>query len=1032
MVRRGPAEARTPLGWAVAGALAGLVGCGTAPSAAADALAGAGPANCAPAARHRNGTCCPIGQVFYAPTHSCVAVGPPSCATSVVADPAGCMPSWCAGWRDAGGTVCEPGTATCTGALTACLPDEARCPAGQFRSDGMCRPAGVGVVLPDGTPLQAPADPDAPFAMPELPPVPPAQPPRGCAAFGAVDAADCAEVSPCPVGETADAKGACHPRQGVPWQCPPGFVVKGLQDGEPICVPDPAECGSAPFAPGPANAIHIDANAAAGGNGSAASPFVSFAAAATSVFPGATVLLAAGTYSVNLKVPFALTVMGRCAAQTRLQSNGLANGLLAKAQTAAFTVELRSLQLAGGLQGAVATGPATLMLRKVHVVAAIEVGVAAAGGGVVDTQDVVVDGTLPVAATGQYGIGALAQADSKLVLHRTVLSRNRTTGLALTPGAQATAHELAITGTLPDDSGDGRGVEVQHTAHFEATGLRIARSVGTALRVVGWKASAVITDAAIVQTQTNPVLNDYGHAVDAGNGSVVHLRGVRTDSNREIAVFALDEGTQLEALDLAIANTAPRASDGEFGLGLEVTEGATLTASRVWLHRNSSLGAGVSMGGVLTLREALASQTQTEVSGVLGRGYHAAKGGKLVLEHARATVNREAGIGCTSGTLTATDVLVDGTAADLMGTGGGGIALNNGCVAELTRVRLSGNRLGLALSGGMARVRQLTVDGSKPDLAGVGGYGIVVHQGGQFDLDQVLVVGGVAAGIAAAGGGTVVRGRDVVVRDVGPRQGQGGDGMGLVAVLGGRFDIRNVVVQNCRTAGAMVADSKSTARLANAAFLANRGSLVAEQGRGLVVQTAASVELAGARVGGNVGDGILVQNGTLRAAGLRVAHTLPEFDTDMGGAGIAVAGGAGKLYLDDSLVAHNRMAALSVDSGAAWVRGSVLAATTFGIARVKGAKALADGLVAHDAAAAELDRCVLVGNSRSGVLVDGGGARIGNSIVTGGTFGIVLQRKPLWSAAATWVAGNSQQNLASDQGLQVPPAPSVVAVGGFE
>ncbi|MBM4343565.1 MAG: hypothetical protein FJ100_09330 [Deltaproteobacteria bacterium] len=1006
--------------------------CADAPNSPAAGGAAASAKACPPGARRTNGNCCPSGQFFDAASSGCAALGPPACATSSLSGPASCVPTWCAGWHDAAGTACAPGSALCTGALAPCAPHAERCPAGDVPLGSGCAPAGSGVLLPDGTALVAPTAADAPFAFPELPPLPAVEPPRGCAVFGAVDAEDCAKVSACPVGEAIGPGGACAPRQGVPWACPPGFVVQGSLQGEPICVPDPAECGAAPYAPGPANAIHIDAAAPAGGNGSATAPFTSFAAAATAVFPGATVLLAAGTYAVNLKVSFALTLVGRCAAKTRLQSNGVANGLLAKRQAAPYTVEVRGVHLAGGLQAVAVTGPTTVLLRKVYVSGAIQVGLAVAEGGAIDAQDVVVDSTQPVPATGQYGFGAVVQAGSQMTLQRTLLSRNHSIGLALTPNAVAVASELAITGTQPDGAGDGSGVAVHAGAQFTATGLRIARSTGTAVRVVGAEGTALLTDAALLDTSSNPKLNDYGRALDVGDGAKVRLRGVRVQGNREVAVFGLGQGTRIDALDLLVRDTEPGATNGEFGIGLEVTKQATASARRVWLHRNSSMGAAVSNGGVLELRDALANEAKTEVSGALGRGFHAAKGGTLMLERVRASVNREAGIGCTAGTLTVIDALVDGTTADKIGTGGGGVALNDGCAAALTRVRLSGNRLGLGMAGGTAKLQQVTIDHSKPDAAGVGGFGVVLHQAAQLDVQQVLVAGGAAAGIAAAGNGTVVRGRHVVVRDVGPRQGQGGDGMGLAALVGGRLDMRDLVVQNCRSAGVIVSDSKSSGRFANAAFVAIRGSLVAPQGRGLVVQVDASVEVAGARMVGNEGDGILVQNGSLRAAGLRVHATLPEYQTGNGGAGIAVAGGAGKLWLDDSLVDHNRMAALSVDSGAAWVRGSVLAHTGFGTRRVDGAKALADGLVAHDAAAAELDACVLVGNDRSGVLVDGGGARIGHSLVTGGAFGVVLQRKPLWSSAATLVTGNSQQNLASDQGLQVPVAPQVVQVGSLE
>ena len=981
--------------------------------------------------------CCPDGAFFDAKSSACVAVGPPDCASQVFVNPAACTPNWCARWTTANGQACEPGAkspAESCGVLDPnCGPGSAACAVGLVNTTQGCQVAGTGVELPNGSTLSAPVGADTPFAVPPVPALAAPLPPLGCLTFLPPGDAkpDCATVSTCPAGEELGATGKCAPRTGVEWACPPGFVSDAAQPNE--CTPDPSECGAEQYATGPQDAIHIDASASAPGNGTKSSPYPSLAAAAAAFSPGATLLLAAGTYQANFNLHKDITIAGRCAAMVTLQASASGPAIAAKSIGPPLTAVITGVRITGGTVGVAALSGASVKLRKVLVSKAIQAGIYATDSASLHGEDlVVVDAG--AASTGGLSMGATAQFGASIGLVRAHFARNRGYGISIVQGGKLVATDVVIAAMTADTTGEGRGIEVHANSSVVVTGLRISAAISSGIRAAGGGATVQVTNAAILDTLPQVKTKLFGRGIDLGKGAQATLRGVFMSGHCEAAVFAIDPLTNLDAIDLGVHATKPRAIDGTYGLGIHASAGASAQLRRVWASGNHSVGIAAGANSLVNLSLALVEKTLPAGGGEFGRGLDIAAGSKLELSDVRVSANRDAGITVYGGHLVAKGLTVDTTIADDHLKGGAGISIAANGSLNVTDARLSGNRVGLTMNGGTASLARLTIDNGQPASDGVGGYGMVFDGGASMDLAQVLISGGRAAGIALSGAGTKLRGRNLVVQGVAPRQLLGGDGVGLAVLMGARAELTGLIVQDCHTAGVMVAFDGSSAAVANASLTGNRQGESSGEGRGLVVQTGATAHLAGARVIDNQEAGVLVHTATLHAVGLLVRSTRESLKK-LGGAGIAVAGPGAKLHLDSSVLVGNRSAALVVDVGAAWLRQVVLANTTFGdLSSGQSGKnlALADGLAAHDAMTVDLQQCVIAANYRSGILVDGGAANVTATVITGGLFGVVVQRMAAWQAKALALFGNTQQNFASDQGLDVPTAPQPVAIGDFE
>ncbi len=207
----------------------------------------------------------------------------------------------------------------------------------------------------------------------------------------------------------------------------------------------------------------------------------------------------------------------------------------------------------------------------------------------------------------------------------------------------------------------------------------------------------------------------------------------------------------------------------------------------------------------------------------------------------------------------------------------------------------------------------------------------------------------------------------------------------------------------------------------------------------MIVQMSASLSLRAARLVGNRDAGLAAGIATTDLVGVTIEATAPrEFDQ---------TGGSGAWFASDttaSLVASvlrgNRGVALVADKSKVQARGLVVLTTKEGVFKevdIKGiftgkTTSLADGILLNASPNSALDRCLLAGNGRAGILFESSpGAAVTRTLIDAsqGQYGLVLQHTEDALDQANSIFGATQANRASDAGLSLPQAPEPLMKG---
>lgn len=687
--------------------------------------------------RKPGGEQCPTGTLWSDKTAACVPFGPAGCEQLGIAGAQDCMPRWCFDWLDRGGAACQP-----TDSLDCALVGRA-CQSGELAAGGGCLagtwpdpldPAGgcvsagiAGAAATDPAQATPPAWQDAPNGPPQALPLG-----QGCTA-----------------GMAASATGGCADA-GTELICPQG--AKPADDAPlPDCVPDPADCGPAPWGydGDVAGAVYVLASAAAGGNGSKDKPLQTIGAAISQAQAGGTVVVGAGNYAESLKVDKPLQIRGRCSALAKLapadpETAALVVNAKDKVQISRIAVvgggpSIRVLQgkftadrvWADGAKGSgvmvegktticllrdtwvghvgaasdgsfgdgIILAPLTgLAVERVRVSHARRFGI---GGytAIVSGSDLVVDHIEPTKNGGKFGNGLVFAAKSDVKLQRVRVDHCADAGISIAEtlsGNPTTAIFRSLRVQATQTSGAktrGFGLEVIG-AKVEVRGGVIAgnRAQGVVVQNNG---SLLLAGAVIAGTQAAQSGNE-GFGASAESGGMLTLRSVHLAGNRGAAVSVRGEKTQLLAENLLISDTVGLANDGSLGLGLAVQLGANAVVRGGILLRNHFAGAIATSGATLRLNGVRVQSTDFEQSS--GSFAHAAYVMKGATLHASGCFFSENGD--TTAVATDKQTLLAIAGSRLSNTlprpnemdHGLGISVLDGATLALTATRLVGHR----------------------------------------------------------------------------------------------------------------------------------------------------------------------------------------------------------------------------------------------------------------------------------------------------------------------------------------------------
>ena len=353
-------------------------------------------------------------------------------------------------------------------------------------------------------------------------------------------------------------------------------------------------------------------------------------------------------------------------------------------------------------RGIAAEQASQLVVERVRVSKNRDIGFAVVGGSKATIDGLLVDGTRIEKATGLMGWGLAVLDGSEVVLRGGRLHGNRGRGiLVMGEGSSLQSERLVVESTLPtgvpfQGSLVGRGIDVEGGASLDLRLARISDNHEVGLVVFGAATSLYAADVMIENTKAEVAAGLNGRGLDIYAASQVTVRRVWIRANRDIGLFASGATAVVNAADLLVEGTLPRAADKAYGRGINLQDGASGQLSRVRVSGNRTTGIIVAgKGSRLDAADLVVDGTLPEAAtGQGGRGLDCTACDSVRLRRAWLRGNHAVGlhVNGANARLQASDLLVaDTRPASGLGHGGRGMVLAAGAAAVIEGGRIAGN-----------------------------------------------------------------------------------------------------------------------------------------------------------------------------------------------------------------------------------------------------------------------------------------------------------------------------------------------------
>ncbi|MCB9526251.1 MAG: hypothetical protein H6702_23135 [Myxococcales bacterium] len=796
-----------------------------------------------------------------------------------------------------------------------------------------------------------------------------AAPSTGCVAVGAPSvawrAADgVARLGECARYERTDLEAGCvavGPRMcAAEWRLEGGCWVEPAACPGGVALPsgclwpaDPAGCpegrwGVVPEGwEGNAPASYVDSAAADGGDGSAQRPHRRIADALATFGGGpGVVYLAPGDYA-GLRLPDGVSLVGHCAADTRL----VADGGYALNQQEGAVGALVGLTLVGGAQATVRT-PATLTLHGVLVRGAAQGVVLSGSRGAVRLVESVIDGE------GGALVDGIVAGPGQVALERSGITGTQDGALL----AVGTTIEVtgSFVGGVVGRPRVGDAIQIADGAHLTVADSVLAGYRGAAVHVLAageGRAPSVAALDRVVVRQTRPGPSVAGESgLRVGAGSRLTVRDSALVANPLSQVIASGEDAEA-AIERSLLRGAV-ASVAATGVGALADRGGRIVVTDCEAVANPGSGLAAFNGGTLAVERSVIRGNGSEALGfneapgagvAFGQGGRGRVAGSVFLDNVRRGV-----------------LIIDGPSDEAIAVedctflqpAGDGYRL----AVDVLRGRL--HLGGTLLEGSLG----LGVGAQDAELAlencAVRGFECVALPGGTvgagiISLDSEVILRGVDIGpgcgggveskfTAASGGERGLTIQDSVVRSVTP-PGPAVPGLGGVYVWGsGDLSLSDVVVQDVVGPGGVGLAEGARLEVDAVRIVGVRGDGVVGGGHGVWASDAAAATIRRADLAALHVAGIAwFDGGGLTVVDSRIAEVTggPFFNdedvfTTGAGHGVFVAGGTAAV--GRSVVEGAEQVAVMTDGGDVRVECTSLSAAR------SCALAIAGGRIAWD------------------------------------------------------------------------------------
>ncbi|MBM4354621.1 MAG: hypothetical protein FJ109_12680 [Deltaproteobacteria bacterium] len=548
-----------------------------------------------------------------------------------------------------------------------------------------------------------------------------------------------------------------------------------------------------------------------------------------------------------------------------------------------------------------------------------------------------------------------------------------------------------------------------------------------------------VTGAVSVGNQNESAVETAGIVVT--DTSTVELAGLRLAS--PAAGIAVVGATGIKIHDVEVSGSA--------GTGMYAGPGAEVEVDRMWLHDtvpgpkgwllfgvfagggakvevrwslvDSAIGAGAyarDAGTELVVRDSTIRNGQSTAGGAAGFGARATKKADLRIADTLLDNNRDAGILAEGQSLIHVErSAIRGTQAAASGDRGWGVAAFESSTVVASGCVLDENVEAAVIARGagtQVMMPQAVAEHTKPNAAGMFGYGVELNEAATVVVRGGLLDGNTTAAVRAAGSQTFLELSGTVVRGTKQKaDAQYGHGMDLLA--GASAVISGCLVSGNGELGICCDGGGTTVEISGSEVTGTRPNPEGFLGLGLQAAAGAVVTLSDSLLAGNTTEGCCTFDpGTaLHVRSSVVRGTLPS-TAEADGFGASAATGSSLQFETSLIVANAAQGIYATDTG------TVLAAQA---TAVLGSDAVesdsAYGLDVRQGASAEASQCYFGSNRGIGVnSADAGSTTVvsdsiirGTRPLTSGIGGLGLQADfgAFLNVAGSLVDGNQGAGL---------------------
>ena len=732
--------------------------------------------------------------------------------------------------------------------------------------------------------------------------------PRACPKLWDPDAdVDCevGDILPCPGGWQESEDGMyCDPGYD---ECPFGERPV-LGGGCQRVVPLEQDCPEGPFPDAPEGAaavVYVSATSACVQDcGSMASPYPDISSALAAVPEGAHVLVGPGVYNEGLAIDKPVHVVGVCPAKTVVagvaelpepQESPLSHAGIAVVGTE--DVHIASLGVVSPAVGIAVVGAKQVLVEKVEINGAAGMGVYVGYEAKAELTDVWIHDTGPGELTWMYGFGVLVQHDSRASVSKTLIESVVMAGVsARHAGTQVEIAQTTVRSTQSNQGGTGGyGLGAKQNAVVSMTNTVLEKNHEFGLRLMSGADASV--DNSVIRDTKAAQNGGYGWGMIVGDGAEATLSCCLFDGNTQSGAAAVHSGAQVELSGTVVRDTKPD-GNGEFGVGMQVSEGGTATVSACLFEGNRTGGVAVySAGTQADLAGTVVRDTKPDLGGRFGTGAQVEEGATATVSSCLFEGNRNTGLAIAH---SGTEVAISGTVMrdtkpDGNGEFGTGIQVVGGASATVSDSLLEGNTLLSVEVGGSGTHVDLSgtvVRGVKPHEKEEFGRGMQVEEGATATVSGCLFERNTEGGVAVFGSGTQVELSGTIVRDTQSNT-NGEFGAGMQAVEGAAVMVSGSLLEGNVLIGVNVSGPGTQVALSDTVVRDTKPNEYGELGAGMMVGKGAAATVSGGLFEGNTEFGVLVfgSGAQVELSSTVVADTRPDGSGEFG-RGMQVVDGA--------------------------------------------------------------------------------------------------------------------------------------------